>query len=174
SLEPVVSKETLEITTLPLAPASTVAGIESHSNPRRTRRGFPFVGVAAGGLGIGALAAIVLALSGASKLVPAMATEAVVASQHPSARENPSPSAAPSALASVQPPVPEAPLVSFEALPMASSTVKATAARPASPTVTPLAVPPKTTVAVTPAPALSVSPRIPPPAPVHPRDPLAP
>ena len=172
SLEPVVSKETLEITTLPLAPASTVAGIESHSEPGRTRRGFPFVGVAAGGLGVGLLVALVLALSGGSKRqVPAMATEAVVASQHPSASENPSPSAAPTAVVSVQPPVPEVPVVSFEALPMAPPTAKATVTKPPAPTAT---VPLKTTVSAAAAPAQQVSPHATPTASSRSRDPLAP
>jgi serine/threonine-protein kinase len=170
-LEPTVAKETLEITTVPLPPASTVAGIESHSEPDRTRRGFPFVGLAAGGLGIAVLVALALALGGGSKQSLSAATPAV---SHTSSAEAAitvsvpvSPTPAP------HPPAIEAPVVSFEALPMAPSTAKATAAKPPAPTVTPVVAPPKTTVAVTPVPA-QVSPRASPTASSRSRDPLAP
>ena len=176
SLDPVVNKETLEITTLPLAPASTVAGIESHSERGRARRGFPFVGVVAGGLGIGVVVALILALSGPSK-VPAMTKEAAMASKHAPDSEAAATASSsrplPAVVASSPPEASEAPLVSFEALPMAPATAKAPSAKPPAPTVTPVVVSPKTPVAVASAPA-QASPRAAPTASSRSRDPLAP
>ena len=54
--------DTLELPTLPAA--STVAGLESHGQPDRARRGFPYVGAIVGGMGISvAVAAIAVLFS---------------------------------------------------------------------------------------------------------------
>jgi serine/threonine-protein kinase len=168
-LEPTVAKETLEITTVPLPPASTVAGIESHSEPDRTRRGFPFVGLAAAGLGIAVLVAIVLALAGGSKQSVSTATAPV--SHAPSAEAAIAVSVTVSPTTSPHLPAVEAPVVSFEALPMAPPTVTSTASKPVAAAV---AAPPRTTTMPAPTPTLPVAARVAPSVASRPRDPLAP
>jgi eukaryotic-like serine/threonine-protein kinase len=65
--------DTLELPTLPVA--STVAGIESQSQPERARRGFPVVGAIVGGMGIGVAVAAIAVLFIGSKAPPWSALE---------------------------------------------------------------------------------------------------
>ena len=175
SLGPGIAKETLEITTLPLPPASTVAGIESHSQPGRTRRGLPFVGVAVGGVVLsGMLVALIVALAGGSKQPAAITTEPTAANPHVSSNEaasaSPLPAAASSTATVARPSASEPPLISFEALPVAPPNVPATVTKAPSLTVLPVT----TTRTASSAATFQASPHVTPSGASRPRDPLAP
>jgi serine/threonine protein kinase len=173
SLEPTVAKETLEITTLPLAPASTVAGIESHSEPNRTRRGFPLLGVVGGCVTLGMVVAVVVALASGSKQ-PSSTTEASAVSPLVSSNEAvaapPLPTAPSSTPTIARSSASEPPAISFEALAVAPPIRPATITKAAPPAPVPV-------TATRPAPSattFTASPQVSLPAPSRLRDPLAP